>query len=260
MFRTLDVSGWAGRWSPVLREALLDAWAVLSPVTCAGCGADDRALCADCASALRPRPVTTNIAGVRVTSAFPFEGAAAAAIGAFKDRGRTDVAGPLARALAAALGEALGEAADGVRVEVVAMGTSRAAFRRRGYDPVGLLLRRCGVRRPAPVLRRVRRTETQKRLGRDDRRRNLALSLAARGRLDGRVFLVVDDVVTTGATIVEMVRAIRSAGGTVLAAATLASTPRRPGRGSDASSGKQMNPPRIASDAPGARDFGPGQD
>lgn len=215
----------------VLREALLDAWAVLSPVTCAGCGADDRALCPDCAPALRPHPVTTIVAGVRVTSALSYEGVAAAAIGGFKDGGRTDVAVPLARALAAAIGEALETVSGGDRVEVVAMGTSRAAFRRRGYDPVRLLLRRCRVRRPARVLWRVRGAATQKTLGRADRRRNLDHSLAARRRLDGRVFLVVDDVVTTGATIAEMVRAIRGAGGVVLAAATLASTPRRPGRG-----------------------------
>lgn len=210
-----------------VRSALLDAWAVLSPVTCAGCGVDDRALCVPCAAALRADPLTTSIAGVTVTSALRYDGAAARVIAAFKDGGRTDVGRPLAAALAVAMRSAL--AGGTGAVELVAVGGSPAAFRRRGYDPVVILLRRCRVRRPAAVLRRTRRITTQKLLGRDDRLRNLEGSLGARRRLDGRRFLVIDDVVTTGATVTEVVRAIRAAGGTVVAVATLASTPRRAG-------------------------------
>jgi predicted amidophosphoribosyltransferase len=51
--------------------------------------------------------------------------------------------------------------------------------------------------------------------------------MAARRPLAGRRVLLVDDVVTTGATLAEAARAVRAAGGSVVGAATLASTPLR---------------------------------
>jgi orotate phosphoribosyltransferase len=50
--------------------------------------------------------------------------------------------------------------------------------------------------------------------------------MRARGALDGRTFVIVDDVVTSGATIGEAARAIRAAGGQVDGAVALAFTPR----------------------------------
>jgi predicted amidophosphoribosyltransferase len=61
------------------------------------------------------------------------------------------------------------------------------------------------------------------------RRRNLNGALAVRAgwraRLAGRSLLLVDDVVTTGATLLDARRALTEAGARVLAAATVASTP-----------------------------------
>lgn len=90
---------------------------------------------------------------------------------------------------------------------------------KRGFDPVTLMLAetdlpvRCALawRRP---------TRPQKFLRRDERARNVTAALRAR-RLPGRV-LVVDDVVTTGATIRASVAALRSAGVTVVGAACVA--------------------------------------
>jgi len=104
--------------------------------------------------------------------------------------------------------------------------STRAAFRRRGFDPARLVLARAGGR-DARVLRPARAHDVQKGLGRDARRANLRGVHRARGRLDGRSFLIVDDVVTTGATVSEAARAIREAGGEVIAAVAIAATPLR---------------------------------
>ena len=206
-----------------LWDALLDAWALLMPVECAGCGEPDRALCTVCAGSLAPLPTLRSTpGGLPVVTALRYEGVVRRVILSLKEQERTDAAAPLSAALTAALRRAV-ERTPGV--ELVPVPTSPAAYRRRGYDPVAMLLRAAG-RTPARVLRVVRRTATQKTLGIADRAANLNGAFAARRGLGGREFVIVDDILTTGATIDEAARAIREAGGTVVGAATLAFTPR----------------------------------
>lgn len=204
-----------------LRDALLDAWALVLPVECAGCGEPDRGLCAECAACLDPLPARrVTPGGVPVVTALRYEHVVRRVILAFKEQGRTDAAARLAPALAAAL-QAVGVAG----AELAPVPTSRAAFRRRGYDPVRLVLRRAGGS-PAGVLRPARRTSAQKTLGVAERAANLRGALVARGPLEGRRFVLVDDILTTGATLDEAARAVSAAGGTVVGAATIAFTPR----------------------------------
>ncbi len=206
-------------WSD-LRAAAVEVAALLLPVTCAGCGAEGPALCDRCRAALRPAPLSRILpGGLRVTSGLPFDGVPAAVLRACKQDGRTGLAGPLAAALAAA--------AAGVEppVRFVPVPTSRPAFRRRGYRPVELLMRRAGL----PVtrmLRPVRATRDQRALGREERAGNVGGSLRSRPAAGTRVVLV-DDVVTTGATLLEARRALLHAGAEVLLAVTVAATPRR---------------------------------
>ncbi|CAN5216823.1 hypothetical protein BH11ACT4_BH11ACT4_02510 [soil metagenome] len=209
-----------------IRDALLDALALLSPVECAGCGAADRSLCADCTVALQPDVTVHSAGGLRVHAALAYELRVRRVILAYKEQERTDVAAALAVPLAAAVHAALAAAAPGPRsVELALVPTSRAAYRRRGYDPVRLLVRRAGGR-PERLLLPARRTGTQKALGVQDRAANLSGAFVAARRLDGRRFLVVDDILTSGATISEAARAITAAGGEVVGGATLAFTKR----------------------------------
>ena len=213
----------------MLRDALLDALALVLPVECAGCGSPDRSLCAACLAALRGEPRRRALAdGTPVVCALDYDGAVRRAILALKENGRTDVARalsvPLAHAMAVAVATPPGAA--GPPVETLTVPSSRSAFRRRGYDPVALLVRRAGVR-PAAELAHTRRATQQKHLAVDERASNRAGSLRARRRLAGRRFLLVDDVLTTGATLAEAARAVRAEGGEIVAAATLAYTQKR---------------------------------
>ncbi|WP_022881595.1 ComF family protein [Gryllotalpicola ginsengisoli] len=222
------------RFPPRVRDALLDAWAVLAPTQCAGCGAPDRALCAACRGALlAASPARTELprgdgTALPVWFAVEYAGAARQVLLAFKDGGRTDAASALAHALRAAVRAALAAtppAARG-RVELAAIPSTRAARRRRGYDHVRLLLARAGYR-DSRLLRAVRKAADQAALGADARRENRRGWLAARGRPRGRAVLVVDDIATSGATLLEADRALRAAGATVLGAVVVARTKRR---------------------------------
>ncbi|MFE6963762.1 ComF family protein [Agromyces sp. NPDC057679] len=220
------------RVTATARDAALDGLAVLAPVACAGCGAHDRAVCTGCLEALAPtprtvtRPIPSPAAPIVVHASLEYAGPVAAILAAFKDGGRTDAVRPLACAMRAAVVAALADAAPGAPVELCTVPSTRRALRERGYAPVELLLARSGVR-PSRVLRLARDRADQAGLDQAARRANAAGGLVAARRLDGRRFLLVDDILTTGSTLAEAARAVRSAGGSVAGSAVLAETPLR---------------------------------
>ncbi len=211
-------------FTDTVRDALRDTLALLSPIECAGCGFHDRALCDACRQALHAMAVTRDIDGLAVSSAILYDGRVRQVLLAFKEHGRTDVFRALSSSLAAAVVVAENRAARHA-AELAPVPTSRSAYRRRGYDPVRLLVRGAGFR-AARVLVPARSTGMQKTLGVEARARNLGGAFVARKELTGRSFIVVDDILTTGATLREAARAIRAAGGEVVGAATVAFTPR----------------------------------
>jgi predicted amidophosphoribosyltransferase len=214
----------------VLRDMVRDAAAVLAPTECAGCGAPDRGVCDACRQALHEPPGWVELPradgrALRVFTAVPYEGVARRLIVAFKENGRTDVASALAPPLLAALRAALA-AVPQAGAELVTIPSTRRALRERGFRPVELVLSHAGLR-AARVLATTRQTTDQSSLGIAERRLNRTGSLAATRPLPGRTFIVVDDIVTTGATVLEVARAIERAGGSVLAAVAIAHTVRR---------------------------------
>jgi predicted amidophosphoribosyltransferase len=211
--------------SDTFRRACAEALALLLPVACAGCDEPDVALCERCVVALSPEPhrrlIGAGEAAFPAWSGLRFEAVPARVIRALKEDGRTG----LARALAPALRAALDAAGDAGGATLVVVPTSRASFRRRGYRVPDLIARRAGLR-VHPLLRQTRRVHDQRLLGRDGRRRNVEGSMRAIDAA-GRRVIVVDDVVTTGASLAEAVRALRNGGAEVVAAVTVAATPRR---------------------------------
>lgn len=208
-------------------DALGGALSLVFPTWCAGCDAPDVPLCAVCRGALAVDVRTRTVDGLTVWSALAFEGIAARVVRAAKEEGRTT----LLRALAPALRDAVGHAVGAVStrparaITLVPIPTSAAAMRRRGYRVVDSICRHAGLPAHRLLIARTR-TADQRALGRAERARNVAGAFMAR-EAAGRTVLLVDDVVTTGATLREAAAALRAAGATVLGAVTVASTPRK---------------------------------
>ena len=99
---------------------------------------------------------------------------------------------------------------------VVPVPLHRSRLRRRGFNQSALIARRvsCALRRDAGcrVLERTRATRPQVGLSATDRADNVRGAFAVRQPCRGARVLLVDDVVTTGATLAECARILRGAG------------------------------------------------
>ncbi|GIG36135.1 ComF family protein [Cellulomonas pakistanensis] len=238
----------------VARE-LLD---LVLPVTCAGCGAPGRALCAACLHRFAGPPRRCERAAGRLDrmdgTVLPVwapaanDGPVRRAVVAWKDGGRADVtpwfAAVLARAAPAL--DLAGEpdapgprrAGDGGARPLLVVGAppSPRGRARRGEDLVGALAAAVAAALPpaaaVPALRLAGGGRDQVGLGVRGRAANLAgrvrVRPRARAALAGSRVLLVDDVLTTGATLAACRAALESADVQVAGALVLAVT-RPPG-------------------------------
>jgi len=213
---------------------------------CAGCETPGVGLCRACTAQLVPhvRPCLPEpcpaplLEPVRVTPwcASSYHGVVRRVLLQFKERGRDGLADALADLLTAAMLAAMSNAPGCRAWTIVPMTSRRSTVRDRGYDGVLLLarlaarrLRRAGHDvRVTRALRYRRRVADQAGLDAAERQQNLTGALkSAVGRWpEGRGVVVVDDIVTTGATLGESVDALRTAGARVVGAAVVAATPR----------------------------------
>ncbi|MQA84979.1 MAG: ComF family protein [Streptosporangiales bacterium] len=221
---------------------LSDLADLVLPQSCAGCGRAEDPLCTACLWRLDspperawPHPPPPGLPTPWAVTRY--DGVVRQMIVAYKERGRRRLAGPLGAAAARAV--VAGGGAGSGRVWLVPVPSRRREVYRGGHDPAAAMatsaaavLRRQSVDvRLLDVLRRRRAVADQAGLTADERAANLAGALFVPSpysrAVGARRVVVVDDVITTGATIAEAARALRAAGAVVEAAAVVAATPRR---------------------------------
>ncbi|MGJ7450132.1 ComF family protein [Aquipuribacter sp. MA13-6] len=216
---------------------------LLVPLSCPGCGAVDEVVCPACRDRLLRGPLLRRplADGTTVVASAAWRGPARRLVVAAKESGRRDVGVVLARAVARAVVEVAWGPGTGPHdppLLLVAPPVRLVSVLRRGARPTpdlaedaARLLRAAGAQVQAvQLLRHTRAVADQGGLDREERADNLAGAFETSSRRIGSAgvrrssaVVVVDDVVTTGATVQAVAAALREGGLKVLGAGVVAS-------------------------------------
>jgi ComF family protein len=213
-------------------KRLLD---VLLPPTCPGCGREGEPICGHCRKQLERRldepagvplgmPAHVPAGIVQLEWCCSFNGAARASVHALKYDGEQRLVRPLSEVMAARWGRA--SVGGDILVPVPVHAERR---KQRGFDQAELLARGIGELLNMPVrcaLARTGRTAAQHQLGKSARQSNVggafAVPAVAQSEVRGKWIVLVDDVVTTGATLAGCALALYDAGAFAVSALSLA--------------------------------------
>lgn len=200
------------------------------PCPCAVCGRPPAPLCPSCTGALELNLHEVRRGALKGWAATRYEAVAAELLVAYKDKGFASLSGVMSHLLKPALEEALRiKTSSSGAVVVCPMPSKRSSFLRRGFNPTELFSIQAAKKMrmpsaPTDALRVVADVADQASLDHDGRLSNMKGALRASDWFKGRSVILVDDIVTTGASLTEAARAIEAAGGEVLGFCAIAET------------------------------------
>lgn len=217
--RVLRPLGW--------RERL---WCLFLPARCLCCGRavrPERLFCPGCVPALPKEPLSREFplsggGSLAVAACFPYEKGFRRTLHRLKFQEERALARPLGTLMAEAA-SSLGEDFDGVTWVPM----SPQKLRRRGYNQSELLAKAVAKELGLPawnLLEQVRETDTQHSLTRAQRADNVRGAYRAKSATLGKRVLLVDDIVTTGATLRACAQGLYGAGAQKVCAVCAANT------------------------------------
>lgn len=252
LLKVLD-SLWFSRPATALRTAGAEAAELVVPTWCVGCRAPGVDLCPGCRQDLRlllrhpfraedpaeALPLMPDLSVLPVFSAAEYSTLVADVVLAYKDHERVQLGPLLAQALERAL-RAAATHCSGEQVLIVWPPSSPQSYLARGRRPVDELMGRVGLPEgaeraghlvasrliPRDLSRAGRGQKTRSKRARRKTDDVLRLAPGAAARLSGAEVILVDDVLTTGATLGGLYQRLTAVGARVRAAAVIAATPR----------------------------------
>lgn len=193
----------------------------------------NRHACTGCALPLPPHVSPTQLCGrclgrARQTgttiTALTYEPPVNRLIGMLKFHHRLHLAEPLAGLLMERLGEGFERPDLLIPVPLHPMRLRERGFN-QSVEIARVLARRYALSCDWRLCRRVKQTPAQAALNRKARQRNLHLAFEVCAQIEGAHLAVVDDVITTGATVFELARTLKRAGAGRIDVWALARTP-----------------------------------
>lgn len=206
-------------------DELLD---LLLPVRCLRCAKPPSVLCGNCGAVIAGPGGQVTRGSLQGWSVAAYDAEIAALINHFKENGVTALAKYFGAAMANNIAANVSEADY-----LVAPPSRPQASIRRGYQPAALLAKALAKQlrahgRPVRIINNALALGVdiadQSGLGAQARFANLAGTMRVRVPVIGKSVILVDDIVTTGATLLECKRALESAGATVKFFSTFAET------------------------------------
>jgi len=205
-------------------QILSDFKYLLFPTRCFGCRELGYSICSQCRKLWNPHLYRTKVLNLTVYSAIPYSPVAKNILLASKEHSIKSADQLVLDALRASLHELF---QNNSSCALVPIPSGRSSNRRRGRDFINELAttvaKDFGVA-VLPLLEHHRNIRDQSKLNISGRRENLAMALSIRpefgGNYLGESVVILDDLVTTGATINEANRALTRGGFKVQAAAT----------------------------------------